>query len=76
MHVGPVGMSSWFRPRWWKKVDRPKHILGIKHPGLDDGLGAEGQGERRVKNKWWRGVPLLKRLVTRRDKVTPQGPQC
>lgn len=43
------------------KSTDPRCILKIRQSGLGKGLGAEGQGERRLKNKWVAGgAPLLR----------------
>lgn len=44
------------------KLTDPRYIVEIKQSGLGDGLGAEGQGERRFKNNWVLGSAPLRRL--------------
>ena len=47
------------------KTTDPRRVLKIRHSGLGEGLGAEAQGERRLKSKWVTGGAPLLRLSIR-----------
>lgn len=55
---GDSGLDQGDGSRDGGNLTDPRHSLERKHPGLAEGLGAEGQGERGSATSGWIGLPL------------------